>query len=480
MEDQAQPTHETRHMNCSLCKQAIDATGLEPGTLIQCPHCSGEINSTWNMGNYILTRKLGQGGMGTVYEATDRVLGRVVAVKVLKEDLTSDVEFIKSFAKEAQITASINHPNVVQVYQFAQEGETYYLAAELLKNGSWDDQMNQVGAMPEVDALQVCLDAARGLREAFMHGLLHRDVKPGNILYGANREGKVVDFGLALSLEEAASQLGDVWGTPYYVAPEKLDQSGEDHRSDIYSLGATLFHAIAGRPPFDASNASIVAWKHLKSQKVSLKAFAPHVTDETAHTVNKCLERNPSDRFQSYDEFISSLEYARKCATGVSKSRGPIMSPLNFSKQHRIFSMRTYVAIGLAALIVGGVSWKFRREIKSFLSGAAISSETRDEATPIPPLIAAKILKKASEQEKQQFQKAWNSAVRNKALISSVEKCLALNEDLLKAPKDTALQLQYKKEIASCLSLIGDEIVKKDPSLAGLFAGLKNTKKTEP
>jgi serine/threonine protein kinase len=308
-------------MNCTSCGGLLDVSGMELATSILCPLCGQEISVTWNMGAYALKRRLGAGGMGVIYEADDRTLGRTVAVKVLSSDLAKDQDFIQNFAREAKITASISHPNVVQVYSFGRDRESYYLAMELIQLGSLDDYMQKIGALGEVEMLDVGIGAARGLQAAYERGLLHRDVKPGNILFGPNRVPKVVDFGLAVTVEEARKGGGEIWGTPYYVAPEKLEQLGEDARSDIYSLGAALFHAIAGRPPFEAPTASLVAWKHLKAEKVALKAFAPYIADETAYVIGKCCERYPENRFQSYDELIENFEFAKKRA--LAKARTP-------------------------------------------------------------------------------------------------------------------------------------------------------------
>jgi serine/threonine protein kinase len=155
---------------------------------------------------------------------------------------------------------------------------------ELVDKGSLDDLMTLQGRVAEIQVLEVGAQIARGLDAALRRGLIHRDVKPGNILFADAHSSKIVDFGLATLHNQAIKAGGEVWGTPYYVAPEKLDTPPvEDYRSDMYSLGATLFHAVAGRPPYEAESASMVALKHLKSQSVSLQAFAPDVS--TAHRV---------------------------------------------------------------------------------------------------------------------------------------------------------------------------------------------------
>lgn len=304
-------------MDCPDTGKPIDVSDIEPGTEFECPYTGKKLICTWRLGPYILTKRLGAGGMGTIYLAKDSKIGRTACVKVLKPELSKQPGFLENFAKEAQITASISHPNVVQVYHFGTENGITYLAMELLNGGSLDDLMNREGKLSEERALEIGIQAARGLKEAYAHGLLHRDVKPGNILFDHNGIAKIVDFGLSMPLDEAREYDGEIWGTPYYVAPEKLDNKGEDCRSDIYSLAASLFHALAGRAPFEADTVSLVAWKHLKANRVSLKTFAPHVHNETAIVINRALERDPAARYQTYDEFINALEFALKTSKEV-------------------------------------------------------------------------------------------------------------------------------------------------------------------
>ena len=180
--------------------------------------------------------------------------------------------------------------------------------------------------------------------------MIHRDVKPGNILFGDSRTAKIVDFGLAMFTHQLEESTGEVWGTPYYIPPEKLDGGTEDFRSDIYSLGASLFHALAGRPPFDAANATLVAIKHIKSQAVSLQAFAPWVSNPTAHIINRTLAKNQADRFQSYDDLIHNLEYALdQLRQGGGKAPTRARVVLETEEDRKTW---TWVVLGMAAVIV--------------------------------------------------------------------------------------------------------------------------------
>jgi predicted RNA-binding Zn-ribbon protein involved in translation (DUF1610 family) len=296
---------------CSACGGAIDVSDELPFAQIFCPHCGEGMRARRMCNNFELVELIGEGGMGSVFKAYDHNLGRMVALKVLRREMSAREDERTKLEQEARVTASVNHPHVVRVYSFGEADGQFYLAMELVEKGSLDDLMSVQDRVSEVQALAIGVQIAQGLEAAAEKGLIHRDVKPGNILFADAHTTKIVDFGLARVLEEEAEARGEIWGTPYYIAPERLNYEPEDFRSDIYSLGGTLFHAIAGRPPFEAASASLVALKQIKSQPVSLEAFAPDVAPETAYVVNRMLEKNPADRYPSYAELIEHLEFAR-------------------------------------------------------------------------------------------------------------------------------------------------------------------------
>lgn len=297
--------------SCPSCGGAIDVSDELPFAQIYCPHCGEGLRARRVFNNFELVELIGQGGMGSVFKAYDHTLERMVALKVLRREMSARDEERAQLEQEARITASVNHPHVVRVYSFGEADGQFYLAMELVEKGSLDDLMAIQNRVSEAQVLDIGVQIAQGLEAAAERGLIHRDVKPGNILFADARTTKIVDFGLARVLEDDAEARGEIWGTPYYIAPERLNYEAEDFRSDIYSLGGTLFHAIAGRPPFEAESASLVALKQIKSQPVSLEAFAPDASPETAYVINRMLEKNPDDRYASYAELIEHLEFAR-------------------------------------------------------------------------------------------------------------------------------------------------------------------------
>jgi len=207
-------------------------------------------------GNYQLEKELGQGGMGTVYLARDTGLNRKVALKILKADLSDDPTFAQKFLDEVEVTASLAHPNIIRVYTLGEQDSRLYLVMEHLDQPSLEQRMDQSAKLPERDVLEIGIGIASALQFAHEEtGMIHRDIKPGNILFGRGNIPKLADFGLAAGARSALGQQDEIWGTPYYVSPERLNREEEDIRSDIYSLGATLYHALAGRAPFEADTA---------------------------------------------------------------------------------------------------------------------------------------------------------------------------------------------------------------------------------
>jgi serine/threonine protein kinase len=302
------------NINCHQCGAPIDLTGQSAFGHVECPRCEAISVVPVHYGHFLLLQALGIGGMGTVYKAVDLQLNRYVAIKILRKKLASNPMFVEDFAREARAAAAASsHPNVAQVYAFGEIEGQCYLTMELLSRGSLDDRITKLGKLAEQEVLELGLQVAAGLQAAHAHGLLHRDVKPGNILYNSEGVPKIVDFGLSHVRNRATSAGGQpavIWGTPYYIAPEKLRGKPEDLRSDIYSLGATLFHSLAGRPPFDTRTANLGVMKRAIPPADSLRTYAPTTHKSTAVVIARMLAKDPAERFESYDALIQAFHEA--------------------------------------------------------------------------------------------------------------------------------------------------------------------------
>ena len=258
---------------CFNCGTDLDVTDREPLEEVVCEECGTVIKVRTHLKNYLIDRRLGGGGMGTVYRALDPDLNRYIAIKVIRREFAASADHLQKFEEEARITALVTHPHVVRVFSCGSEHGTFFIAMELVDKGTLDHLMELQGRIAEAQVLEIGIQIAGGLSAAFDKGLIHRDVKPGNILFSGPHIAKIVDFGLAQLIEQEAVGTDKVWGTPYYVPPERINHEPEDFRSDIYSLGASLFHAIAGRPPHEAESVSMIALKHIKNQAVSLQVM---------------------------------------------------------------------------------------------------------------------------------------------------------------------------------------------------------------
>lgn len=260
--------------------------------------------------HFIIQRQIGEGGMSRVFEAEDETLGRRVALKILNQQYGRDAARVEQFRQEALITANVNHPNVIKLYSVGYDQGYFYIAMELVTGGSLEQRIRKEGAIQETETLRIGREVAEGLRAAQQQGLIHRDVKPANILFTETGTAKVVDFGLALFVERGPDASGEIWATPYYVAPEKVIENREDYRSDIFSLGASLYHALTGRPPHKVDSNDITELRRVKCRRVGLEDSGLRFAPRTVHVVNRMLAFRPQERCANYDETVEELRLA--------------------------------------------------------------------------------------------------------------------------------------------------------------------------
>jgi len=271
------------------------------------------------LGHFELHDQIGQGGMGTVFRAFDPSLNRNVAIKLLDEELAQNSKFVEEFIREAQNAAAISHPNIVQIYFVGEHESNYYLVMELLTGRSLSTIVEQDGPLAEVLALRVAIEIAEALKAAYTtNQMIHGDVKPQNIFVTYDHGSKLLDFGLAKLANVEVTVSDGVWGSAYYVSPERIGQKAEDFRSDIYSLGATIFEALVGRPPFDAETVEELASKRLLEKPPLLRTINPNISKRTETVINKMLAKSPLLRHLDYDSLISDLRKAEAAALGGS------------------------------------------------------------------------------------------------------------------------------------------------------------------
>lgn len=295
---------------CHSCGAPMDVSAVAPFTNVECPECGKHTRVKREFGPYTLVRRHAIGGMSMVFAAHDNTLDREVALKILSEDFSADERRIAAFEEEARITASFSHPNVVRVLTTGRAFGRFYIAMEFVPGGHFEHQIRERGKIPEAEMLQIAIEVAQGLKAAHAAGLIHRDVKPGNILLDAEGHAKLVDFGLALVTQGGKAQATELWATPYYVPPETVEGSPEDFRSDIYAFGATLYHALAGKPSCGEESMATDVLRQAKKKVVPLSTAEPSISVETSHIVEKAMAYEAENRFNSYDEMIANLAVA--------------------------------------------------------------------------------------------------------------------------------------------------------------------------
>jgi serine/threonine protein kinase len=261
------------------------------------------------LGTYRLISRLGAGGMGEVWRAEDTKLLRQVAIKILPEQLAADAEWKERFLREARTVAQMNHPNIATIYSIDQQGDTLFIAMELIEGQSLAEVMTK-GPMIPADAVRVAIHVCDGLSEAHAKGIIHRDIKPDNIILSP-RFVKVLDFGIAKQIggtaDPSLTQGGMVVGTPHYMSPEQALGRPVDARTDIFSLGVVLYEMLSGSKPFVGEAITEILLKIVMNEPRDIAQAAFGITSALANTVRRCMQKQPDDRFQHCEELRLAL-----------------------------------------------------------------------------------------------------------------------------------------------------------------------------
>jgi serine/threonine protein kinase len=261
---------------------------------------------------YELRSVLGVGGMGTVYQATDLLLQRDVAAKLIRPELAENRAMLEAFLREARYAASPSHTNIIAIHSLEESEGHSLLTMELAAGGSLGHRIALHGRLPELQVLDLGIKIASALAAALDKRLLHRDVKPGNILFNAAGEPKLADFGLARAIEEGDGEAKDApWATPHYTAPERVLGQAESFATDLYSLAATLYHAATGVEPFNAPTVKEVFAAHVRTPLTPPTGIIPELSQPTSDVLTRAMAKTPADRYESYDAFIMALTAAR-------------------------------------------------------------------------------------------------------------------------------------------------------------------------
>lgn len=334
---------------CYACRSPMSVGSLQPYSRVACPQCGEENRVKNQFGPYRVTKRHAIGGMSSVFAAIDETLNREVALKILSEEYSKDEKRIVAFEEEARLTASFSHPHVVKILTTGRAFGHFFIAMEFVPGGHFEQRIYEKGKLSEAEVLPLAIQIAEGLKGAQTAGLIHRDIKPGNILFDAQGNAKIVDFGLALVTKGGEAKADEIWATPYYVPPETIEGGVEDFRSDVYAFGATLYHALAGIPPCNEASMDTKLLRAAKTKVVPLKRVAPDVSHETCEIIDRAMAYHPKNRFGSYDEMIASFRASIKSLEGGAGSVGATTSQLRKRSIVRAKQKRLY--FGLAAVV---------------------------------------------------------------------------------------------------------------------------------
>lgn len=335
----------------------MDVSQVAPFSNVECPYCRKHTRVKREFGPYTLLRRHAIGGMSVVFIAHDNTLDREVVVKILNEEYGSDEKRIGAFEEEARITASFSHPHVVRVFTTGRAFGRFYIAMELVGGGHFEHHIRERGSIPESELLPLAIQVAEGLKAAHSAGLIHRDVKPGNILLDASGNAKIVDFGLALVTKGGKAKAEEIWATPYYVPPETIEGLPEDFRSDIYAFGATIYHALSGKPPCDEESMDTNKLREAKRRVLPLAKAAPWVTLDTCTAVDRAMAHDPNQRFRSYNDLLSALEIARQRLASGMPPDTPASVARNAASRRREKRSLVGASFLVVAALAFGVWW---------------------------------------------------------------------------------------------------------------------------
>ena len=259
-------------------------------------------------GRYDIIEKIGTGGMASVYKAKDTLLNRYVAVKVLRDALEGEKNIVKNFIKEAQSSASLTHNNIVSVFDVGEDDGVNYMVMELVDGRTLKDYIKEKGALPWQEACDYCIQIGQGLSEAHSKNIIHRDIKPQNIIMTKDKTLKVTDFGIARAMSSDTTIVGGTaLGSVHYISPEQARGGFTDARSDIYSLGIVLYEMLTGKVPFDGETAVSVALMHLEKEPVNVRVVNMNIPQDLAYVTMKAIAKEQAKRYQSVEEMLEDL-----------------------------------------------------------------------------------------------------------------------------------------------------------------------------
>ena len=301
---------------CPVCSERIVSPEVGPLEKMVCPRCSSEVTVPARFGNFLLLEKMGDGMIGPVYRALDLTLNRQIALKVMLKVFAMNPQLVEAFRLQASAAAAILHPNIVTIYAFGAHADHYHISMELIRGHSLHDLLTR-GAIEERDLLNVAFRISEALQYASSSGMIHGDVRPRNVFIDQDGTPKIGDFGIAKAMADAGFR-NLVWSSPYYTPPERTEGRDPDMRGDLYSLGATLYHSLCGRPPFDHTDPAVVMEMKRTQTVPDIRSLDDSIHPSSASILARLLERNPARRYPTHESLQGDLVQAIREIDGES------------------------------------------------------------------------------------------------------------------------------------------------------------------
>lgn len=288
-----------------------------------------QTNISFEIPGYDIIEKLGQGSMGDVYCAKQIIMDRMVAIKVLNPRFSGQKRYSEKFVSEAKLVARLNHTNIIKGIAIGEHKGLHYFIMEFINGETLQEKINNEGFIPEKVALEIVLQISDALKYIKQFDIVHRDIKPANIILNFQNIPKLADLGLGITKNNVVVGQNNIVGTPHYISPEQAQRQIVDFRSDIYSLGATLFHLVTGRVPFEGANSMVVMTKHITEELINPREIKPDLSKGISDLLQKMMAKEPAERYQTTEELIQDI----KCV--LEKGVLPISTRINLKNKSK-------------------------------------------------------------------------------------------------------------------------------------------------
>lgn len=374
---------------CPDCSKTIEWDDQREDEYIQCPHCESKLKSpsasTYKVGrmigDYEIIKRLGIGGMGEVYLAEQKSMMRPVALKVLQQNLVEDQSYLERFYREVRTLAQIEHPNVVKAIEtgYIEEEGICYFSMRYIEGQDLKRRLDNEGTMPEEDALNVIMHVGLALQYVWdKYKLIHRDIKPANIIVTEEGEVKLMDLGISKSMQDKTradlTMAGMMVGSPYYVSPEQAKAEKDlDFRADMYSLGASFYHMLTGKLPFDNDNTMAIIASHLTDKVPDPRKISPKISVKSVKIIHRMMEKSKEDRYPTWDDALNDIEDAIKALSRADVRKTTTLQPA--------VVLRNMQTTGTLPTV--GKSQKFSKKIKKNPQPAKKTGSIKSKSSPL-------------------------------------------------------------------------------------------------